>query len=68
METKIYKDKQEVAERFSAYFAELVKEYGTFHVALSGGSTPRLIFDALAEPQTGEKSEVGVPKEILSIT
>ncbi len=49
METKIYKDKQEVAERFSAYFAELVKEYGTFHVALSGGSTPRLIFDVLAE-------------------
>lgn len=49
METKIYKDKQEVAERFSAYFTELVKDYGTFHVALSGGSTPKLIFDVLAE-------------------
>jgi len=49
MTTKIYKDKQEVAEQFSAYFANLVKDYGTFHVALSGGSTPKLIFDVLAE-------------------
>ena len=53
METKIYKDKQEVAEKFSSYFANLVKDYGTFHVALSGGSTPKLIFDVLAD-QYGE--------------
>lgn len=49
MKTKIYKNKQEVAEQFSAYFANLVKDYGTFHVALSGGSTPKLIFDVLAD-------------------
>lgn len=48
METKIYKDKKEVAVQFAAYFAQLVKEYGTFHVALSGGSTPKIIFDVLA--------------------
>ncbi len=53
MKTKTYKDKQEVAEKFSSYFANLVKDYGTFHVALSGGSTPKLIFDVLAD-QYGE--------------
>ena len=49
MEIKVYKDKQEVAEKFASYFANLVKDIGTFHVALSGGSTPKLIFDVLAD-------------------
>nr|WP_299389008.1 6-phosphogluconolactonase [Allomuricauda sp.] len=49
MELKIYKDKQEVAHKFSAYFAELAKGKSSFHVALSGGSTPKVIFDILAE-------------------
>lgn len=49
METKIYIDKNDVAKQFAAYFANLVKDYGTFHVALSGGSTPKLIFDVLAD-------------------
>lgn len=53
MKTKIYSNKQEVAEQFAHYFAALVKDYGTFHVALSGGSTPKLIFDVLAA-QYGE--------------
>ncbi len=48
MEVKVYKDKQEVARQFSAYFAERVKDKAVFHVALSGGSTPKLIFDVLA--------------------
>ncbi|SNZ00574.1 6-phosphogluconolactonase [Flagellimonas pacifica] len=48
MELKIYKDKQEVAERFSAYFSELVKGKTEVHVALSGGSTPKIVFDVLA--------------------
>ncbi|TXN35368.1 6-phosphogluconolactonase [Flagellimonas hymeniacidonis] len=48
MEIKIYKDKQEVAAQFSAYFAELVKDKSAFHVALSGGSTPKIVFDVLA--------------------
>lgn len=53
MEKRIYKDKRAVAEEFSTYFAKLVKGYGTFHLALSGGSTPKLIFDVLAS-QYGE--------------
>ncbi len=48
MEVKIYKDKNEVAEQFSAYFAELVEGKSAFHVALSGGSTPKIVFDVLA--------------------
>lgn len=48
MEKKIFRDKNEVAKQFADYFATLVKDYGTFHVALSGGSTPKLIFDVLA--------------------
>lgn len=49
MELKIYKDKQEVAQEFSKYFAALVKDAPVFHVALSGGSTPKIVFDILAE-------------------
>lgn len=47
MEIKVYKDKQEVAERFSAYFEDLVCGKEVFHVALSGGSTPKIVFDVL---------------------
>ncbi|MEW2922394.1 6-phosphogluconolactonase [Muricauda sp. ANG21] len=49
MDLKIYRDKQEVAEQFSAYFVEKTKTEGTFHVALSGGSTPKIVFDVLAK-------------------
>jgi 6-phosphogluconolactonase len=48
MQTKIYKDKKEVAKEFSSYFADLVSGKNEFHVALSGGSTPKIIFDVLA--------------------
>ncbi|MFS4417069.1 6-phosphogluconolactonase [Maribacter sp. 2307ULW6-5] len=48
METRIYENKQAVAAAFAAYFAHLVKDRGPFHLALSGGSTPKLIFDVLA--------------------
>ena len=48
MKVKIYKDKQEVAKAFSAYFTDLVKDKDVFHVALSGGSTPKIVFDVLA--------------------
>ena len=48
MELKIYSDKQEVASEFSNFFAEKVKESDSFHVALSGGSTPKIVFDVLA--------------------
>lgn len=49
MELKIYNDKNEVAQQFSAYFAELVDGKSVFHVALSGGSTPKVVFDVLAD-------------------
>ncbi len=49
MELKIYKDKNKVAEQFSTYFANKVEEASTFHVALSGGSTPKVVFDVLSE-------------------
>ncbi len=49
MDIKIYRDKQEVAEQFSAYFVEKAGTGETFHVALSGGSTPKIVFDVLAE-------------------
>ncbi len=49
MELKIYNDKQAVARQFSKDFSAWAKERKTSHVALSGGSTPKLIFDVLAE-------------------
>jgi len=48
MQIRIYKDKSTVAKRFSQYFADLVNDKSSFHVALSGGSTPKIIFDILA--------------------
>ncbi len=53
MELKIYRDKQEVAENFSDYLVNKVKEAGAFHVALSGGSTPKIVFDLLAQKYAG---------------
>ncbi len=48
MDVKVYKDKQEVAQKFSEYFTGLVGNTEEFHVALSGGSTPKIVFDVLA--------------------
>ncbi|WP_368662293.1 6-phosphogluconolactonase [Zobellia laminariae] len=49
MELKIYQDKNGVAQEFSKYFAEKAKGGEPFHVALSGGSTPKIVFDVLAK-------------------
>ena len=46
---RIYNTKQIVAEKFSAFFKELTTTDKTFNVALSGGSTPKIVFDCLAE-------------------
>ena len=48
MEIKIYNSKKEVAEQFSKYFHDLVKDKNQFTVALSGGSTPKIVFEELA--------------------
>lgn len=54
MELKIYKDKQEVAEQFSSYFVDQLKDKDAFYVALSGGSTPKIVFDVLADNFAGK--------------
>lgn len=48
MELKIYKDKNEVAKEFSSYLAHFIIGKELVHVALSGGSTPKIVFDTLA--------------------
>lgn len=47
-EIKIYNTKDVVAEKFSIFFKELITNKETFHVALSGGSTPKIVFNYLA--------------------
>ncbi|KJD31228.1 6-phosphogluconolactonase [Tamlana nanhaiensis] len=49
MERKIYKDKAEVSKYFALYLKELIKTNEKVTIALSGGSTPKVIFDYIAE-------------------
>lgn len=49
METNISKTPQAVAEAFATHFIALAKANSTLNVALSGGSTPKILFDLLAE-------------------
>ena len=46
---KIFKDPKSTAEAFGDYLVKLVDESSSFHCALSGGSTPKLLFKYLAE-------------------
>ena len=48
MELKIFNTKQEVAEAFANYLTDLIEKNDALHVALSGGSTPKVVFDHLA--------------------
>ena len=49
MEIKIFKDKAEVAAQFTTYLKELIVSHqGRLNIALSGGSTPKVVFDYLA--------------------
>lgn len=45
---KIYASKLEVAQQFSAFLANLIGSGETVHIALSGGSTPKVVFEELA--------------------
>lgn len=47
MKIKIYTSKQELAQHFSKYLVSLIASKETVHIALSGGSTPKVIFDEL---------------------
>jgi 6-phosphogluconolactonase len=50
MEIKIYKDSKEVAKAFAEYLSDLIKnKKGEVFMALSGGSTPKILFALLAE-------------------
>jgi len=50
MKLKTYTNKQEVAKAFSEYLKEAIaNSEGDFHMALSGGSTPKAIFDFMAD-------------------
>ncbi|MFS4468071.1 6-phosphogluconolactonase [Maribacter sp. 2210JD10-5] len=48
MKLKIATTKQEVALNFSRYLAILIANREVVHIALSGGSTPKIVFDELA--------------------
>lgn len=48
MKLKIAETKQEVALNFSRYLAILIAAKEEVHIALSGGSTPKIVFDELA--------------------
>lgn len=48
MKIKTFETKQEVAIQFSRYLAILIASKEEMHIALSGGSTPKIVFDELA--------------------
>lgn len=54
MEVRVYQDKTKVAEEFSKFFVKKAAEPHAFHVALSGGSTPKIVFDMLASDYAGD--------------
>lgn len=50
MDIKVFKDSKEVAKAFADYLSELIaKKNGLVTIALSGGSTPKILFALLAE-------------------
>ncbi len=49
MQKNIFKNKQAVAEAFANYLAEQIEKSEIFHIALSGGSTPKILFEHLAK-------------------
>lgn len=49
MNKKVFDTPQEVAKAFAEHFADLINNQKQLTVALSGGSTPKILFDLLAE-------------------
>jgi 6-phosphogluconolactonase len=54
MQLIISSSKEKLADEFSCQFQKLTQSQEKVHVALSGGSTPKVIFDYLAENFTAE--------------
>jgi 6-phosphogluconolactonase len=50
MEIKIYDTKALVASSFAAYLEKWLRENEQAHIALSGGSTPKILFEELTNP------------------
>lgn len=46
---KVFESPELLAESFAEYFAEETAKKSRYNIALSGGSTPKIIFQALAE-------------------
>jgi len=55
MQLKISKTKQQVAQNFTDYLVDLMDSNEVMHIALSGGSTPKIVFDELASRNIPEK-------------
>ena len=49
MKKIISSDALSTAQTFADYFAERTEQSHTFHIALSGGSTPKILFELLAD-------------------
>ncbi|PCJ93410.1 MAG: 6-phosphogluconolactonase [Flavobacteriaceae bacterium] len=49
MELKIYNSKAKVAESFSEYLKALIQSNAVTHIALSGGSTPKIVFEYISD-------------------
>lgn len=48
MEIRIFESKEAVAENFCTFLHNLIKKNGEVHITLSGGSTPKIVFNELA--------------------
>jgi len=48
MEVRKYKNPEEVADNFARFLANQIDQSDTYTIALSGGSTPKLLFEILA--------------------
>ncbi|NNJ88528.1 MAG: 6-phosphogluconolactonase [Eudoraea sp.] len=51
MDLQIYNTKEEVARNFAEYLENWIKENDEVHIALSGGSTPKIVFDELSNTE-----------------
>jgi 6-phosphogluconolactonase len=51
MELQIYNTKEVVARNFAEYLENWIKDNGEVHVALAGGSTPKIVFDELSNTE-----------------
>lgn len=49
MQLNIFESKEELAKNFARHFTQIIADRDACHIALSGGSTPRIVFRALAE-------------------